>query len=173
MPPVPAPLAELTVPDPFTGCWQGRPDGYDTFYNLQPAFHAGQPGLVTFCSHKHEIDADAYVVVPAKLRALEVALTLGLGYTSFHCHGLQTDVYSVSPTTMRGRTTLAVVRSFRLLYVLPIPLPSQPTKVDWKVTLTGPDALRVEAYQVVYLSDAPSFAGTWHADFTRSAEKEH
>ncbi len=103
-------------------------------------------------------------------RIVQLVLTAGLGYTSFHAHGIQTDVYFVSPTVMRGRTVLEVQRTFRLAYVIPIPGSPQPTTVDWKATSVDRDTLRVEAYQVVWLSGQPSFGATWHADFKRIAE---
>lgn len=169
---MPPPLAEVTVPDPFAGCWQGRPDDYDKLYSIQPALHAGRPGLVVICYYKRTMEMDADIVVPAALRAMELVMTAGLGHTTFHAHGIKTDVYYVSPAMMRGRTTLEVQRSFQLLHVIPIAGSPQPTTVDWSAVLADSNTLRVQAYQVVWLSGEPSFGATWHADFTRITRGE-
>lgn len=172
-PPVSPPLAKITIPDLLAGCWQGRPEDYDKVYCFHCNFPAGRPGLVTVCFHGREIEMNAEVTVPALVRALEVALNMGIGYTQFHARGIQSDVYVVAPTVMRGRTALEIDRTFRLAYLIPIPASAEPTTVDWKAYSTeNRDILRVEAYQVVWWSSgSPSFGATWHADFKRVAQR--
>jgi len=170
LPPVPQPLAEVDVPDALIGCWRGKAAGFDRVYPmaLPEAIRIGEPSEITFCYHPHSIDVpNAEVYVPPAKRAVEVALTLGLGYTSFKAHGIKTDIYSISPTQMRGRTTLDVDRTFHFLYFIPFEVSPQPSVVDWKGTMTDPETVHLEAYQVLWLSGQAAFGGTWHADFKR------
>jgi hypothetical protein len=172
MPPVPKALAQIQLPNAYIGCWQGTPEGYDRVFDVAPqGYPIGQPGAITFCYHPTYIEVPiAEVVVPAAKRALEVTMTLGLGYASYVAHGIHTDVYSVGETQIRGRSTLEVDPTFHLLFLIPIDVTPQATKVDWIAGPTDRGTIELHAYQVLFINGKLMFAATWHAEFHRVAD---
>jgi hypothetical protein len=172
MPPVPKPLAEIELPNAYIGCWQGTPEGYDRVFDVAPhGTPIGQPGAITFCYHPTYIEVPiAEVLVPMAKRVLEVTLTLGLGYATYVARGIHTDVYSVAETHLRGRSTLEVDPTFHLLFVVPIEMTPQATKVDWIAAPTDRGTIELHAYQALFINGKLMFAATWHAEFHRTVD---
>jgi hypothetical protein len=171
MPPAPAPLHDVEVPDAFVGCWVGTPGGFDRIFPVasRTGTPLAQPGEIVFCYRKHAIEVPrAEVYVPPAIRALDLAIHLGLGYSSYRAHGLKTDVYVVTPTAMRGRTVLEVENKFHLLYAIPIGDSSQPARVDWYARLIDRDTVRIDAYQVAWTQGRVEYGAIWHAFFKRT-----
>jgi hypothetical protein len=167
MPPVGEPLANAIIPDPFVGCWTGQPDGYDRVFRFSPNAHLGEPGRIIFCYSQRTLDATTDIVIPPARRVIEQLLVLGLGHHTFRAESIHTDIHFVSPTTMRGRTTLNVMPTFRVFHLFPVSLDNQPTKLDWSAVLVGPNAINVSAYQVLWAFGGPAFGAAWHAHFER------
>jgi hypothetical protein len=171
MPPESARVTEIDVAAGFIGCCKGRPNGFDEVFPFTwvGRMRIGEPGEITFCFQPHQVDVpNAEVYVPPHMRALEVAMNLGLGYTTFRAHGIKTVIYSMSPGAMHGRTTVDVDPTAHLLFVIPIKGAPQPSQVEWKAILVDRDTVHVNAYQVLWFSGQLVLGGTWHADFTRS-----
>ena len=104
------------------------------------------------------------------MRALEVTLTLGLGYSTYVARGIHTDVYAVGPTYLRGRSTLEVDPTFHLLFLIPIEATPQATEVDWIAGPADRGTIELHAYQVLFINGKMMFAATWHAEFHRVAD---
>lgn len=167
LPPVPQPLAEIDLPEAFLGCWHGRPNGFDHVYPLSSiGKQIGEPGEITFCYQRHGVEVpQAEVYISPGNRAVDLAMNLGLAHMSFVARGVKTEIYSITPTGARGRTTLEVDPTWHFLHIIPVDVSAQPSKVDWKATVIDAQTIRIEAYQVHWAFGAASFGATWHADF--------
>ncbi len=164
LPTLPAP----TLPSAFLGCWQGEPKGFDWSATDQGIVRIGEPGNIVFCYFEHYIDVpQAEVRVSSGLRALDVALHLGFGYTSFEAHGIETAIFGITPTQIRARTNL-VVRASDHWFGDVRAQEDQPSQVDWLATLVAPDTVLVKANQVVW-NQGLRIWGEWHAHFHRAA----
>lgn len=100
-------------------------------------------------------------------RALDWLIHLGLGFRTFGAHGINTDIYAITPTKMRGRTNLAIDYTDHWLYVLPS-RGEYPSQVDWIATAEGQGTVKVRGEQVITLSGMRMW-GEWHADFHRTS----
>jgi hypothetical protein len=163
----PPALADVTIPDPFIGCWKGTPPDWDETHVFR-GFVIGSPGEIEFCYGKKQIDVpEARVAVTGMRRALEVALNLGLAYSTFTARGIHTDVFGVSESKIHGETTLTVEHKLHLLHLVPVDAPDQRSLVEWSAAIVAPDELMMRARQVIYWRDVPLFAAAWHCDFHR------
>ncbi len=163
----PPAIADVTIPDPFIGCWKGTPPDWDETHVFR-GFVIGSPGEIEFCYSKKRIEVpEALVSVTGARRALEIALNLGLAYSTFSAHGLRTDVFGVSPTRIHGETTLTVEHKYHVLHLVPIDGPDERSLVEWSGVIVAPNQLLMRARQVLYWHNAPLFAGAWHCDFHR------
>jgi hypothetical protein len=165
----PPAIADVTIPDPFIGCWKGAPPDWDETHVFR-GFVIGSPGEIEFCYSKKRIDVpEAQVSVTGMRRALEVALNFGLAYSTFAAHSIRTDVFGVSPDKIHGETTLTIEHKYHLLHLVPVDAPAQRSLVEWSGAVAGPDELVMHARQVLYWHDVPLFAGAWHCEFHRVA----
>jgi hypothetical protein len=176
LPPAPPAIESPNIPYSFRGCWEGDPDGFD-WVATDPGLIAfgghgmavGGPGKITFCYSEHQISVpNAEVRISVAVHALDVLSHLGLGFSTFAAHGISTDLYAITPTRMRARTDLVVVQTDHWLYVIPAHS-GWPSEVDWTARLTGPDAVLIEAQQIILNSGLRTWGG-WHAVFHRVAD---
>lgn len=154
-PPSPAiPPLEVKLPSAFLGCWQGNPGMFDTIHTDNSMMvDVGSPGKSVFCyavDNKIEIPY-AEVTINAKGRALDVIGHLGLGYSSFVAHSLNSDVYNIAPTEVRAETDLSITQTDHWLYVIPSKS-EQPSQILWVASLISPDTLLIKADQVTVYS---------------------
>jgi hypothetical protein len=169
LPPAPPVIESPNIPSVFQGCWEGDPHGFDWVATDPGLMAVGGPGKITFCYSEHEISVpNAEVRISVAAHALDVLAHLGLGFSTFAAHGINTDLYAITPTRMRGRTDLVVVHTDHWLYVLPAHT-GQPSEVDWTARQTGPDAVLIEAQQIILNSGLRMWGG-WHAVFHRVAD---
>jgi hypothetical protein len=169
--PLPAPppaLPNFEIPSPFIGCWEADPGVFDEITFTAPGFpQIGAPGKIQFCYQDHSIEVpEALIHVSALKRIEEFTKNFGLGFTPFRARGISTDVYQVSSTHLRGRTTLEVDATFHLLMIFPI-RGAEPSVVDWEASAEGPSLLLVKADEVFDYNGQLIMAGTWHGYFHR------
>lgn len=164
--PPPPTIESPNLPSVFQGCWEGEPGGFDWVETDSGLVAVGAPGRITFCYSEHNVDVpNAEVRVSAGGRAIDWALHLGLGFRTFRAKGIDTDIFGITSSKIRGRTNLVIEHTDHWFYVLPV-RGGDPSQVDWMATLTGPDTLRLKAEQVMLVSGMRMW-GEWHADFRR------
>lgn len=167
MPPMPLPLASPTIPKSFDGCWEGDPNGFDEAATDSIIKNVGSPGRITFCYHEGSVEVrQAEIMVPALARLYDIALNFGLSYDTFEARGVNTEIFLVTPDTVRSRTTLNVIVTPHLLFVIPVGHVDEPMLEDEVTRITGPDTLTVKA-RLLLTAFGIHLWGTWHAEFRR------
>jgi hypothetical protein len=167
MPAMPLPLASPSIPKSFNGCWEGNPGGFDEVATDSIIKNAGSPGRITFCYHEGSVEVrEAEIRVPPLARLYDIAINFGLSYDTFEARGVKTEICLVTPDTVRSRTTLNVVVTPHLLFVIPVGHVDEPMLEDEVTQLTGPDTLRVKA-RLLLTAFGIHLWGTWHAEFHR------
>ncbi len=165
-PAAPPRIETPVIPSAFIGCWQGEPGGFDSVATTAGVVDIGTPGKTTFCFDGHSVEVpEAQVRVSAKAHALDILVHLGLGYSTYDAHGVQTDIFSIDPGRIYARTTLVIIDTTHWLYVIPMRTP-QPAAAEEIVTLVGTDTLLVRARMIVAFGGLKMW-GTWHAYFHR------
>ena len=92
---------------------------------------------------------------------------LDLGFNTFKAHGVSTDVYQVTLTHIRARTTLQLDITFHLFLLFPIHQGPQFSQVDWEATSEGSNLLLAKADEVFDYNGQLIMAGSWHGYFHR------
>lgn len=175
LPPAPPTLAAPVIPVNRLGCWKGRPNGFDSFTwltNNPLLYSVGSPGEMVVCFRGNTAyvpHAEVYIS-PAK-RALDIALQLGLSYTTFDAHSIHTDIYSITPTQIHLRFQLTLEAKAHLLFLIPIHVLDEPVTEDVVATSVAPDTALVQAREVLYVESKPVHSATWHAYFRRIDDK--
>ena len=169
LPPAPPPLVEPQLPASFVGCWVGDPGSFDRVYPLGIGYQAGEPGEIEFCYYADRITIPrAQVRLSIGKRILDFVGNLALSFDTFPAHAIRTDIYSVSPGEIRARTVLEIDSTGHFLMLIPYHSLSEASIVDWDAKLAAADLCVVNALQVVYIGEQPSFAGSWHGNFRRT-----
>ena len=176
LPPPPPVIAEPVMPANFIGCWEGSAGAWDEFTRLPTAnpmgYNIGVPGKIRFCYRNNAIEVpEAEVYISPAKRVLDLALNLGLNYNTATAHGINTDIFSISPTMIHARTNLTVVIRAHLLLIVPVDALSEPVIDDETVTLETQNVTKVSARQVLMIDGKPQYSATWHAYFNRVAAK--
>jgi|ERR1700722_956396 len=169
--PLPAPppaLSGFEIPSPFIGCWEGNPHAFDEITFIAPNFYQiGVPGKIQFCYQDHSVDIPKALIHVSVLKGMqEFVENFGLGISTFRARGISTDVYQISPTHLRARTTLQLDITFHFLMVFPFHM-TEPSLVDWEATLEGSNLLLIKADEVFNYNGQLIMAGTWHGYFHR------
>jgi hypothetical protein len=171
MPPAPPPLQSVTIPAGLVGCWEGDPGGFDQVQTDSLLRNIGSPGKIVFCYRDRSIDVrEVEIRVSPVARAYDVALSMGLSYTTFTARGVESDVFLVTPDTLRTRSMLDVGATAHLFWLIPFH-EHQGMVEDEVVKLTGPNTVSVKA-RFLYTSPAMKMWGTWHADFRRVSDHD-
>jgi hypothetical protein len=119
-----------------------------------------------FCYDLHSITVPvAEVAMSTADRVLDVTMHIGLGYTTLYASGVETSIYSVTPTQIHARTHLVVRVTDHFLYLIPS-RKDEPSIVDAVATLINSQRLLVQAWHTSTLGNYRQW-GTWHADFHR------
>ena len=169
LPPAPLPLQSVTIPAGLVGCWEGDPGGFDQVHTDSLLRNIGSPGKIVFCYHDRSIDVrEVEIRVSPVARAYDVTLSMGLSYTTFTARGVETDVFLVTPDTLRTRSLLDVVATAHLFWLIPLHQ-HQGMVEDEVVKLSGLNRVSVKA-RFLYTSPAMKMWGTWHADFHRVSD---
>ncbi len=175
LPPAPPALTAPVVPASFVGCWKGSPDGYDsyTWLSHSPNFYrVGSPGETVFCYRNNTIEIPhAKVYISPARRGLDIALNLGLSYTTFDAHSIHTDIYSITPTRIYARTQLTLAAEGHVFFLFPVHVADEPVIEDAVGTLVAPDTILVESREVLYIESEPVHSATWHANFKRITDE--
>jgi len=169
MPPTPPALASVKIPAGLIGCWEGDPVDFDQVQTDSFIKSIGTPGKIVFCYRAESIDVrQVEIRVSPLARAYDIALSMGLSYTTFKAEGVRTDVFLVTPDTLRTRTMLDVVATAHVFWLIPLHQ-HQGMVEDEVVKLNGNDSVSVKAR---FLCTTPSIKmwGTWHADFHRVSD---
>jgi hypothetical protein len=168
LPPAPPALESPVIPTGLLGCWEGNPGKFDTLGTDAGIVGIGTPGKIVFCYYENRIDIpEADVIINPKGRVLDVLLHLGLGFSTYKAHGVSTDIFSVTQSSIHARTQLDIVMTEHWLYVIPSHT-DEPSQVDEFFTLKSPDTALIQAQQVIFLNGLKMW-GTWHGDFHRLA----
>jgi len=150
--PLPAPppaLAEITIPEAFIGCWKAKPSDWDYTYAFNRGHLVGSPGEIETCYSRNQIDFPrAEVEVTAGRRILDLLFDAGLAYHTFTARAIRTDLYGVSPTRLRGRTTLTVEYAVHSLLSIVARVDGL-SVVDWSAELVGKDDVAYHARLVL------------------------
>jgi hypothetical protein len=106
LPSPPSPIESPKVPSVYQGCWQGDPGEFDWVNTDTGVAAIGVPGKITFCYSESEISVpEAEVRISPGAHALDWLLHLGLGFRTFSARGITTEIYAITPTRMRGRSS--------------------------------------------------------------------
>jgi hypothetical protein len=132
--PLPAPppvVSNPKIPSVFIGCWEANPGAFDEVTYTAPLyFQIGAPGKVVFCYQEHIVEVpEASIYISPLKRAEDIAINLGLGFETYKAHGISTDVYQVSLTHIRARTTLQLDITFHFLLLFPVHQGAQVSQV--------------------------------------------
>jgi hypothetical protein len=166
LPPAPPALESPIIPLGLLGCWEGNPGKFDSLGSDAGIVDIGTPGKIVLCYYQNRIEVpEADVIINAKGRVLDLLLHLGLGFSTYKAHGVNTDIFSMTQTSIHARTRLDIVMTQHWLYVIPTHT-DEPSQVDEIFTLKTPDTALVQAQQVIYLAGLKMW-GTWHGDFHR------
>jgi len=134
-------IAEPVIPAGFIGCWKGNPGHYDEFTWLTGLhYNLGAPGEIVFCYRNNTVEvpkAEVYIS-PAK-RMLNVAMNAGINWNSATAHSVSSEVYSLAPTQIHGRSRLTVVLTAHFFLILPIDIAEEPVVEDWTGKLVASD----------------------------------
>jgi hypothetical protein len=107
------------LPSVFLGCWQGDPGAFDS--SGGGFGFLGAPGKIVFCYSARSITVpEAEVRITPVGHVADWIEHLCLGYRSFKAHGISTDIYSITPTRIHGRTQLSVTATDHWLYFIPV-----------------------------------------------------
>ena len=99
----------------------------------------GTPGKIVLCYYQNRIEVpEADVIINAKGRVLDLLLHLGLGFSTYKAHGVNTDIFSMTQTSIHARTRLDIVMTQHWLYVIPTHT-DEPSQVDEIFTLKTPE----------------------------------
>lgn len=171
LPPAPPALPAPVITAGYLGCWKGSPSGYDSFTWLTHnslLYNVGSPGemVVCFRNNTAEVTHAKVYISPAK-RALDIALQLGLSYTTFDAHSIHTDIFSITPTQIHLRFQLTVEAKAHVLFLFPVHTLDEPVTADVVATPVAPDTALVETREVLYIQGEVVHSATWHAYFNR------
>jgi len=169
MPPTPPALASVKIPSGLIGCWEGDPGDFDQVQTDSVIKSIGTLGKIVFCYRAESIDVQQVEIrVSPMARAYDIALSMGLSYTTFKAEGVGTDVFLVTPDTLRTRTMLDVVATAHVFWLIPLHQ-HQSMLEDEVVKLNGTDSVSVKA-RFLYTAPSIQMWGTWHADFHRVSD---
>jgi hypothetical protein len=169
--PLAAPALKLPqLSSAFVGCWEGEPEDFDSEGADPGLFRVGSPGRMVFCYSQNYIGVPEFDLrIRPAARAVDLALHLGLGFSTLKAHGIHTDVYSVSASRIHARTKLLLLVTEHWLYLIPRRT-EQPGIVDWFATLTAPDSLLLQAREL-FFADGHRAWGTLHGEFHRIPQR--